>query len=303
LQANVTARTRTEPIINAQLAPGIPSGECTGYILGHAVNEQQRLIDQARFLGDLTAEVWRQAGLREGMCVLDIGCGVGDTTFLAASLVGPSGYVIGVDQSALAIVTAKRRADDSGIKNVRFVLQNLDDKRLDVKLAGQVREHVDALTGRLVLLYLADPAATLRRLKTIVRPGGIIAFQDIDGRSGRSEPHCPLYETTLTRLRRTFERAGIDISTGPRLGRIFEKAGLPAPSLTLGARIERGTGRGICEWTAGVTRTVLPSMVQSSVATLEQVDIDTLADRLHAEALTLDATLTMCSLIGAWTNA
>jgi hypothetical protein len=43
--------------------------------------------------------------------------------------------------------------------------------------------------------------------------------------------------------------------------------------------------------------------VQSSVATLEQVDIDTLADRLHAEALTLDATLTMCSLIGAWTNA
>jgi SAM-dependent methyltransferase len=272
------------------------------YLLGHAENEQQRLIDQARFLGDLTADVWRKAGLCEGMCVLDIGCGVGDTTFLAASMVGVSGYVIGVDQSALAIATAKRRAADSGIKNVRFVLQNLDDKRLDVKLGAHVREHVDALVGRLVLLYLADPAATLRRLIAIVRPGGVIAFQDIDGRSGRSEPHCPLYETTLTRLRRTFERAGVDISTGPHLGRIFESAGLPPPSLMLGARVERGTERGICDWTAGVTRTVLPIMVQNGVATLEQVDIDTLAERLHAEALALDATLTMCSLIGASTR-
>jgi ubiquinone/menaquinone biosynthesis C-methylase UbiE len=70
------------------------------YILGHADEELDRLISQANFYGDLTAHVLQLAGLKTGMKVLDIGCGAGDVSFLAAKLVGPKGTVIGVDGQA-----------------------------------------------------------------------------------------------------------------------------------------------------------------------------------------------------------
>jgi ubiquinone/menaquinone biosynthesis C-methylase UbiE len=264
------------------------------YLLGHASHEQQRLIEQARFIGNLTAQLFRAAGLREGMQVLDVGCGVGDTSFLAASLVGSSGRVIGIDASHEAIATATQRAAAAGLTNVSFIACALDD--IDPAL------RVDALLGRFILVYLADPAAALNKLLRHLRPGGLVVFQDIDGHSGRSEPPCPLYETMLARLRQTFARSGLDIATGPHLGRIFERAGLPPPELMCGTRIERGAQRGVCDWIAGITRTVLPAMERFGIATADEIDIDSLSERLHAQALQLDATLTLFSFIGAWSR-
>lgn len=67
-------------------APTNPS-----YVLGNTPEELTRLGDQARFFGDLTAQLLQLAGLDAGMHVLDVGCGAGDVAFLAASMVGPSG--------------------------------------------------------------------------------------------------------------------------------------------------------------------------------------------------------------------
>ncbi|MEO7156385.1 MAG: hypothetical protein ABI039_02415, partial [Vicinamibacterales bacterium] len=60
------------------------------YVLGHAADELDRLIKQAAFFGDLTEHTLKLAGLAPGMRVLDLGCGAGDVSFLAASLVGPA---------------------------------------------------------------------------------------------------------------------------------------------------------------------------------------------------------------------
>jgi predicted RNA methylase len=89
------------------------------YALGHTSRELERLIEQARFFGQLTRNVLVEAGLSPGMRVLDVGCGPGDVSFLAASLVGPDGEVVGVDQSPAAIDVARGRA--AGVPNVRFV--------------------------------------------------------------------------------------------------------------------------------------------------------------------------------------
>ena len=53
---------------------------------------------------------------------------------------------------------------------------------------------------------------------------------------------------------------------------------------------------------AGVVRTLLPHMQATGVATREEVDIDTLADRLRAEGVALDTTVVWPPLIGAWTT-
>ena len=59
------------------------------YVLGHNDREQLRLIRQARILAPFTDSFLRAAGIVSGMRVLDIGCGMGDVTMLAAQLVGP----------------------------------------------------------------------------------------------------------------------------------------------------------------------------------------------------------------------
>jgi 2-polyprenyl-3-methyl-5-hydroxy-6-metoxy-1,4-benzoquinol methylase len=50
----------------------------------------------------------------------------------------------------------------------------------EVDIFNDTERRFDALIGRLVLLYLPDPSATLRRFRNFLRPGGVIAFQEID---------------------------------------------------------------------------------------------------------------------------
>jgi hypothetical protein len=65
------------------------------YVLGHSAQELERLTIQARLYDPFTEQVFRDAGITAGMRVLDVGCGSGDVSFLAARLVGPTGEVVG----------------------------------------------------------------------------------------------------------------------------------------------------------------------------------------------------------------
>ena len=86
------------------------------YVLGHTSVEQQRLIRQARVLAPLTERFLRDAGISSGMRVLDIGCGMGDVTMIAAQLVGCSGQVTSIDLDQASVETAQRRAAAFGFE-------------------------------------------------------------------------------------------------------------------------------------------------------------------------------------------
>jgi cyclopropane fatty-acyl-phospholipid synthase-like methyltransferase len=89
-----------------QLREGLMS-ESQDYPLGYSEREARRLADQGALLEELTADVLRRAGLQQGMRVLDLGCGVGDVSFLAARMVGTGGAVLGVDQASSSVDTAR----------------------------------------------------------------------------------------------------------------------------------------------------------------------------------------------------
>ncbi|MGC1721475.1 MAG: methyltransferase domain-containing protein, partial [Isosphaeraceae bacterium] len=59
--------------------------------------------------------------------VLDLGCGAGFDTLLAAQMVGPNGKVIGVDMTPQMIVKARNNAENLGLMNVEFVLGEIED--------------------------------------------------------------------------------------------------------------------------------------------------------------------------------
>ncbi len=128
------------------------------YPLGYSEQEARRLADQAALLEDLTEDVLRRAGLLHGMRVLDVGCGVGDVSLLAARLVGADGNVLGVDKASSSVETARRRVASLGVTNARFEEADL--------ATFETNQEFDAVVGRLVLLYLPDPAIVLRRAAT-----------------------------------------------------------------------------------------------------------------------------------------
>ena len=262
------------------------------YFLGHSNQELERLIHQGRFLSVVTEQVLCLAGLESGMQVLDVGCGVGDVSFLAAKLVGPTGKVIGVDQSPTAIALASQRAAQAGVTNVYFLTQDLTELTLD--------EPVDALIGRLVLMYFVDPAVLLRRLAGFLKPDGLVIFQELNAHGAKSEPVCDLFETTVARITQTCTRSGADVQTGLKLARIFQEAGLPRPQMIQGARVENGPDSEVYSAITQLTRTLLPLMERTGVATAAEVNIDTLADRLREEAVAINATWIYPPFIGAW---
>lgn len=280
--------------------PTVATTPDADYVLGHSDNELRRLVRQSQFFNPLTEPALRQAGIAEGMRVLDVGCGAGDVSFLAASMVGLRGMVIGIDTSAEAVALATARANAAGLANVHFLTRDITD--LQIEPGSPLDQPVDALIGRLVLMYLADPASTLRRLIPFVRPGGLVVFQDVDTSGATSEPECPTFALAVRRIEHAFLRAGADCRAGLKLPRIFREAGLAEPHILHGARAEAGADSLIYEQVAMITRSLQPLMERTGLATAEEIDSETLADRLRDEALTLGATLVSPSLISAWTR-
>lgn len=265
------------------------------YVLGHADAELRRLAEQSAFYSDLTEDAFRRAGIAPGMRVLDVGCGAGDVSLLAGSLVGPTGEVLGIDRSPDAVAAAGRRADAAGVAHARFAVSEIDTIAPTDAGSG-----FDAVVGRLVLLYQPDPAAALRTLTRLVRPGGVVVFQEFDMRIARSTPLVPTYQWCCDRIIALYERAGLEADMGSRLFGAFIRAGLPAPTMIGAARVEGGADSYVYRYMAATMRSLLPMFERLAVATPSEVDIDTLEVRMRAEALESTSSLVLPMFVAAW---
>jgi SAM-dependent methyltransferase len=264
------------------------------YPLSYSEREQRRLVAQSRYYGDLTERLFRAAGLLPGMSILDVGCGAGDVSLLAAAIVGPSGSVLGVDRAAASLEAARGRARAAGLENVAFEEGDLDLPSLD---PGRT---FDALVGRFVLMYLTDPAATLAHLLRFLRPGGVVVFQEVEMSLARSVPPVRLFETCAGWIRETFRRAGSEIDMGSRLFSTYQRVDLPRPEMYLEGRVDGGAGAAAYDLVAQTVRSLLPMMERLGVATSSEVEVETLAARLEAETCGGGGVVMLSPLIGAW---
>lgn len=262
------------------------------YVLGHADVEVQRLLLQGRLYDDYTEHALRLAGLRPGMRVLDIGSGPGDVSFIAARLVGPTGTVLGVDAAPAMVELARARAAEKGLSTVHFMQSAVDSIALD--------EPVDAVVGRLILMHLPDPAATLRHLSSFVRPGGVVAFSENDITGAHGVPDTPLFRRVTGGIVRAFEAMGLSPRFGTTLHTIFADAGLGAPRLTLGTPIGTAADTDILAYLAEVWRLVSPIAEQGGFAIDELADIDGFVPRFREQALAVNALIAMPPIITAW---
>jgi SAM-dependent methyltransferase len=105
-----------------------------------------------------------------GHTVLELAAGTGDTGLLAAELIEPGGTLICSDFSPEMLATAQRRAEELGVRNVRF--KQIDaETSIDVEAAS-----LDGVLCRWGYMLMADPGSALRETRRVLKPGARVAL-------------------------------------------------------------------------------------------------------------------------------
>jgi SAM-dependent methyltransferase len=131
----------------------------------HFIEQRER---HERMRGGLTARLLAAAQIQDGENVLDIGCGCGDATILAARAAG-SGRALGADLSGIQVAEARRLAAAAGVTNARFEVA-------DVQVHPFPAGNFDVVLSNFGVMFFDDPAAAFANLRKALRRGGRLAF-------------------------------------------------------------------------------------------------------------------------------
>lgn len=163
--------------------------------------------------------------LKPGERVLDVGCGTGATTLPAATAVGPSGHVLGLDVAANMLARAERKACRQGLSNVTFM-------DADMAACELPDAPFDAVVSAFSLFFVPDMERQLGELWRLVRPGGRLALSTWAEDAFR--PQSDLFGSVLRSVKtdmpvttRPWER----LADAAGLKRLFADAGVAEPAV------------------------------------------------------------------------
>ena len=267
-----TCKTANFPIESGGIWPA-PCGTVKGMDNGGAVTD--RLIAQAQ--------------IPQGARALDVGCGNGMVTFRLAAAVGAQGRVLGIDPNEKALAAACQKASADSVANVAFAAHDL----FAFARSGQ---RFDVVMCRRVLMYLPDQIAAAKAFKALLKPDGCLIVQEHDASMAHSTAPLPLAQQASSWIWDTVKAEGANPATGFDLPSILRAAGFTAVSITAEAIVETPGQRAA---TAQIVRIMLSRIEAAGVATAQEIDIETLEDRLDAERHLTAATSVSEMIFGA----
>ena len=262
------------------------------YALGASELEIERLDRQSASIEGATRLLLRASGIQPGMRVLDLGTGVGHVAMLLAELVGPTGRVVGIDNSLKLLDVAAARTAVHPQSQLHFIEGDVRHWRDE--------EPFDAIVGRLILFHLADPVSVLRHHAAALRVGGLWLALDFDLGAARAEPSLPWIDEAMGWVTAAFRQAGASPAIGTRLALLLAEAGLvDVQGFGVQGYIAPGDPRGPA-LLSGVLRTLAPQIAAAGLATPQQIGIDTFEARVADAVQFAGAVILPPTLVGAW---
>jgi SAM-dependent methyltransferase len=251
----------------------VPLGDTDGryaFATGEAADYRLRILHD--LYGPGTRRVLLESGLRGGMRVADLGCGVGLVTALLAELVGPAGHVVGIDASGAQLARARERLSGGGTM-VRFVEASATD-------TGLPPGSFDLVYCRFLLIHLPEPERALREMFALLKPDGILVCEDGDLTASGSEPPSAL-DACADLWGRLGPRRGLDYTLGRRLYQMVLAAGFAAPEITFNQPVRaRGETKRLLELSVAEAG---PAFVEAGLITPDELD-RTLSEMRRANA-------------------
>jgi ubiquinone/menaquinone biosynthesis C-methylase UbiE len=214
------------------------------------------------------------SGIKEGMRVLDVGCGTGELSVMASTLMGDTGEVIGFDISQDALATAEKALSESGLSTVRFIQSDI------VELSDTLGAF-DMIVGRRVLMYQNSAAQSIKALLPFLADDGKMVFEESDRiATPLGSPQLPLHTKVRDWIWDTVAREGGNTHMGMQLYTVMRDAGLSVSVLRSEAILHTYESGSDLGW---VARMMAARMIKHGVVTREELDIETLEDRLQEE--------------------
>ncbi len=242
---------------------------------------------------EITERLLREAGIAQGMRVLDIGCGRGDLSLRLADQVGSTGSVVGIDYDEKALALAGERIREMGLTHVTFM-------KADLTALTVAAAQFDAIIGRRVLMYLADPGQVIATLSTWLKPGGLMVFQEHDATMAPgSVVPMPLHEQVNRWIWDTVRNEGGNSHIGFDLWSLLARSGLQVARVRAEAVVQTPDAPFPL---ASIVRAMLRRMIERKVATGDEIDIDTLEQRLAAERERTQTTFVREMVFCAWAH-
>src|SRR5262245_32713528 len=164
-----------------------------------------------------TMSLFDRLDLRDGLVCLDAGCGGGDATLELARRVAPHGRAVGIDIDQTKLDLAADGARQQGLANVTFLRSGADDLGTGAEF--------DVVYSRFLLTHLKDPASTVAAFYRYVRPGGVVALEDIDFTGYFTYPESKAFRRYCDLYRAIVTKRGGDPDIGPRLPFLIRDAG------------------------------------------------------------------------------
>jgi SAM-dependent methyltransferase len=260
------------------------------YVLGADDAERARLLQQARTHAAAAERLLGEIGVARGWRAIDVGCGpIGILPQLAAR-VGPQGSVLGLDAEPRMIDMARRTLDEQSLGHVLL-------HEAPAEATGLPRESFDLAHARLLLVNVARPQQVVVEMAALLRPGGVLAVQDVDWLSWTCEPPHPAWNRLRDALAAMRCGAGLDVHIGRRLPALLTLAGMQDVRVRADVQVLR---RGDADHTLLLTFARLHRERLVAGGHLGAVEIDALCAAL-GEHLARDGTLSICALFfQAW---
>lgn len=159
----------------------LASKKLDSYVLGTGEAGAKRLDFQSSLMNETSFKHVKNAGLKPGQVVYDVGCGTGSMTEHLAQIVGPNGHVYAIDRSVDQLRLAGKRIEDAKLDNVTFIQADLTAP--DFPCLKQA----DMVYARMILSHLERPAAALELILKLAKPGGLVLLQEPVNSTNQSE--------------------------------------------------------------------------------------------------------------------
>jgi SAM-dependent methyltransferase len=187
------------------------------YTIAGGEQGKRRLDLLAELMRPTTLRLLEDAGLGSGDRCLDLGCGGGSVVLDMARIVGPDGFVTGVDFDPQVVELARKDARDTSAGNVEYHVA-------DVRVFGG--GPFDLVYSRFLLSHLSEPENVLARMKQLARRGGRVAAESIDMSGSYCHPQDAAHARYAELYTEVVRRSGGDADLGRRLPTMALAAGL-----------------------------------------------------------------------------
>jgi ubiquinone/menaquinone biosynthesis C-methylase UbiE len=254
------------------------------YVLGTGDDELARLGFQNRLWSDAAHTLWKLAGIRPGTSILDVGCGPGYAAFDLAQLVGSTGRVLGIDESAGFIAHLNHQANVRGLPHLRGLVGDVQSLHAIENSAAAAS--IDLAYARWVLCFVPKPQDVINGVAATLKPGAAFCIHDyFNYETMTLAPRSAAFARIVAATGRSWRARGGDPDIMARVPGMLRRAGLRVTHLAVHQRVAR-PAESMWHWADTWWRIYTPKLVAMGEVT--QRDADELMSDLDAAAVSPD---------------